>query len=282
MNEIGIMQGRLLSPVNGRLQAFPGEDWAKEFPLARTLGLDAIELIFDVDEVGHNPLNSEAGLEQITSLVEKHNVKVNSVCADYFMTNGFLRVTEGERNENIRLLCELTWRCKKIGVKNIVIPFVDQAEIRTDYELKQVEHSLLSILKQTDGCDVCYALEMSLPAQTIVSLMNEVNHPRLKVNYDTGNSTASGFDVVSEIELLHKWIADVHIKDRKIAGSSCLLGCGDTDFDGVFNALARHNYRDIFVLQAQRGADEIETAKTHLQFIRDKIAQHYSRMGENG
>lgn len=277
MNDIGIMQGRLLPPVNGRLQAFPGKEWAKEFPLARECGFDAVELIFDLDGIEINPLNSENGVKQIQELTNMFDIKVRSVCADYFMGNGFLRVTEDERNENIKVLRDLTYRCQKIRISYIVLPFVDQAEVRTDEELEKVRISLLSVLEQTDECDVVYALEMSLPAETIASFLDEVDHPRLKINYDTGNSTALGYDLVSEIEQLYPWIVDVHIKDRKVGGESCLLGEGDTDFDGVFAAFAKMNYRGPFILQTQRGTDEIETANNHLRFIKDKIAQHYLR-----
>ena len=46
-NKIGIMQGRLLPPVNNAIQAFPKENWQKEFPIASELNLDCIEFIFD-------------------------------------------------------------------------------------------------------------------------------------------------------------------------------------------------------------------------------------------
>lgn len=277
MNEIGITQGRLLPPVNGRLQAFPGEGWEREFPLVRECGFDTIELIFDSDGIEMNPLNSEKGLSRIEELSNRHNLKVRSVCADYFMKRGFLRVTERERNENIKVLQELTYRCQKIGIKCIVVPFVDQAEVRTGRELVQVRESLLTALEQTDGCDVIYALEMSLPAETLVLFLNEAGHPRLRVNYDTGNSTALGYDLVSEIEQFHPWIVDVHIKDREVGGGSCLLGEGDTDFDGLFEVFARTGYGGPFILQTQRGTDELETSRRHLSFVKDRIVRYYSK-----
>lgn len=274
---IGIMQGRLLPPIDGRLQAFPGRTWVEEFRLAMEYGLDAIELIFDLDGIEENPLNSDSGLRRIGELAGTFDIKVRSVCADYFMTRRFHRVTGSERNESMEVLEQLTRRCQQIGVRHIVIPLVDQAEIRTDDELAQITGSLLGVLERTDGCDVDYALEVSLPADKIGGFLADVRHPRLKVNYDTGNSTALGYDLVSEIEQLHPWIVNVHVKDRKVAGESRLLGEGDTDFDGAFGVLANTGYGGLLILQTQRGSDEMTTVKRHLRFVRDKIAQHFSR-----
>ena len=275
------MQGRLLPPVNGRLQAFPGKDWIKEFSLAKECGLDAIELIFDIERIVDNPLNTDEGLKIIQDLTERFGIKVISVCADYFMSKGFLRETKQDREENIKVLEELTWRCHKVGIKYIVVPFVDQAEIKTNEELNQVRDSLLTALENTNGCDVIYALEMSLPGDTIGRFLEKIDHPRLKVNYDTGNSTSLGYDLVSEIERLQSLIVDVHIKDKKYYGESCLLGEGDTDFDVAFEAFARINYRGPFLLQAQRGVEEIVTAKNQMKFVRDKIVQYYSKKKED-
>ena len=43
MVPVGIMQGRLVPPVDGRIQAFPAENWKDEFELASDAGLACIE-----------------------------------------------------------------------------------------------------------------------------------------------------------------------------------------------------------------------------------------------
>ncbi len=40
---LGIMQGRLVPPVDGKIQAFPAGSWERELLLARQAGLDLIE-----------------------------------------------------------------------------------------------------------------------------------------------------------------------------------------------------------------------------------------------
>ena len=272
---LGIMEGRLLPPVNGNLQAFPGKEWEKEFSIASECGLDAIEMIYDVEGIEYNPLNSDSGMEHLQKICNKNNIKILSVCADYFMHKGFIRVHEEEREKSVKTLKELTCRCNNIGIKNIVIPFVDESEIKTSDELDQAGKALVTALENTDRCNVNYALEMSLPGEKIAEFIKHIGHPRLKVNYDTGNSAALGYDLASEINLLGDLIVDIHIKDRIYNGESCILGTGNTNFDDAFEAFSNIGFKGLFILQAQRIEDEINTIKQYLRFVKDKINKYY-------
>ena len=56
MKKIGFMQGRLSKMVNNQIQAFPYEDWVKEFKLARELNLNCMEWTLDYPNLKNNPL----------------------------------------------------------------------------------------------------------------------------------------------------------------------------------------------------------------------------------
>src|SRR5687768_6794672 len=84
---IGVMQGRLSPRPPEKLQAFPWSSYAAEFPKAARLGLHSIEWIFEAPRFEENPLWTEAGREEILSLIEDSGVRVQSVCADYFMVH---------------------------------------------------------------------------------------------------------------------------------------------------------------------------------------------------
>ncbi len=45
MPRIGIMQGRLVPPINNRIQCFPRDNWRIEFEYAAKAHLDCIEWI---------------------------------------------------------------------------------------------------------------------------------------------------------------------------------------------------------------------------------------------
>ena len=55
---IGIMQGRLTEPRNGKIQSFPVNNWDQEFELAAEIGFNCIEWVIDDDGIDTNPLFS--------------------------------------------------------------------------------------------------------------------------------------------------------------------------------------------------------------------------------
>ena len=52
---IGIMQGRLSKPINGKIQSFPINSWENEFYLAKNIGFELIEWVLD-ENVKDNPI----------------------------------------------------------------------------------------------------------------------------------------------------------------------------------------------------------------------------------
>jgi len=88
---IGIMQGRLTAPVDGRIQAFPADRWSDEFPLAHDAGVSSIEWIYETSGRDRNPLCTDDGVGELRTLASRHHVAVRSVCADYFMEETLVR-----------------------------------------------------------------------------------------------------------------------------------------------------------------------------------------------
>jgi L-ribulose-5-phosphate 3-epimerase len=99
---IAIMQGRLVPPDDGRIQCFPRARWRDEFALAASAGLDAIEWIYDLYGADVNPIATDEGLAQIEDLSRANNVRVHSLCADYFMDKPLLRASGREIEDRIR------------------------------------------------------------------------------------------------------------------------------------------------------------------------------------
>jgi hexulose-6-phosphate isomerase len=75
------------------------------------------------------------------------------------------------------------------------------------------------------------------------------------VNYDIGNSASLGFNPKEEIQAYGPRILNVHVKDRRMGGTTVPLGTGNADFPTVFRALRRAGYRGDFILQTARAED---------------------------
>ena len=59
MINVGIMQGRLSPPTDGKYQSFPKYSWKDEFFKAQQCSLYSIEWIFEADDHEKNPISTD-------------------------------------------------------------------------------------------------------------------------------------------------------------------------------------------------------------------------------
>ena len=266
-NLIGIMQGRLLTPINNRIQAFPVERWHEEFLIAKELGLDCIEFIFEGEDFRKHPLMRKEGIDTIKKTETETGVRVLSVCADYFMD---FPLHKGDQiGKNISVLKELISNSSLLGVRDIIIPCVDHSRISNPEEMTQFESSLNRCIPLAEKYSINITLEADLPPEDFLSLLNRFKSHCIKVNYDMGNSAFLGYNPGKEIDAYGRWITDVHIKDRVYKGGTVPLGNGNVDFQVVFNKLREMNFSGIYIFQSARKETgrEKETIKEYMKFI---------------
>lgn len=266
---IGIMQGRLVPPSDGRFQCFPRERWRDEFALAAAAGLSAIEWIYDVHGADINPIATDEGLGQIGELATQNEVMVRSLCADYFMDRPLLRASDPEIQDRTETLAWLLRRCRLSGVSRVVLPFVDASRIDTDAELEAVASVLGRMLPTVEETGVELHLETALSPSRFADLLALLAHPMVKVNYDSGNSASLGYHPTEEFGAYGSRVGSVHIKDRVKGGSTVPLETGDADFPTLFDCLAASGYEGDFVLQVARGqsGDEVAWARQNRDFV---------------
>jgi hexulose-6-phosphate isomerase len=264
----GIMQGRL-TPQRGRgIQFFPFENWQQEFTTMAALGMDEIEWIFDYDRYQDNPLFSNNGQKDIQKVIADTGVYVHSVCFDYFMRRPFYKAPikdcdkiKVENESFIKKVCE---GMANIGANLLEIPLVDNSSIKTDNEKKLAIEFLNHITSIVQNYQITIGLETDFPPVTFNAFLKEV--PLAKANYDTGNSSGMGYNPEEEILSLGSLLANLHIKDRVVHGTTVKLGTGSADFDKVFSSLKRINYSGSIILQAARSKENAEKTNIAEQF----------------
>ena len=266
---LGIMQGRLVPPSEGRIQCFPRERWRDEFALAAAAGLEAIEWIYDLHGADVNPISADDGLEELRSLSAESGVQVRSLCADYFMDEPLLRAEKREVDERTKKLVWLLGRCAMLGVGRVVLPFVDASRIDSDAELGDIVAVLESVLPDLMTTGVELHLETALSPDRFANMLARLPHPMVKVNYDSGNSSSLGYHPIEEFAAYGTRVGSVHIKDRVRGGGTVPLGSGDADFKALFKCLDDIAYQGDFVLQVARGAtgDEVTWARKNREFV---------------
>lgn len=272
---IGIMQGRLSPPLHGRIQAFPAGIWQAEFPRAEEAGLKSIEWIYDVEDADTNPIGNAKGIEEMRQLSKKHGVAVQSLCADYFMPFPFVRATEAEWETRLKKLEWLLTQCRLAGVRDVILPFVDNSRIESAKDRSDVLHLFHRIKEVIGRLDLQVHLETSLGPVEFRGLIEEIANPRVRINYDSGNSSSLGFLSDEEWGAYGHLVGSVHIKDRLKGGGTVPLGTGHADFNALARNLKRFNYNGRFILQVARGpeGDETNWARHNRAFVDKLLSQ---------
>lgn len=270
-NLLGVMQGRLLPKYKGRYQAHPVGYWQDEFPLASSIGLNCIEFILDYNDSERNPLLSIDGVLEINNIIQKTGVKVVSVCADYFMEAPLHSNSPEVVLQSQNTLSSLLKNAKKIGVKDIVIPCVDQSSLKTEKDKISFHNNLQPLVKEAENLDVNLSLETDLKPKEFLQLIKMFDSSCIKVNYDIGNSASLGFDPLEEFSCFGEFISDIHIKDRKLQSGSVELGSGDANIEKVFSLIDKINYTGPFIMQAFRDDEGLEIFKKQLHWLKKKF-----------
>lgn len=273
--KIGIMSGRLSEPINNQIQAFPANSWKDEFQKAQICGFDSIEWVFDLQP---NPILDNDGLNQIKLLSDKHKIQISSVCADYFMKKMLFNVSEYDLQKNLIILQKLIQQCYRLEIEILEIPFVDSSSLKTKNDENQIVINLQKIINLAISQNVKITLETDLHPTNFKNLLEKFNNSNIGANYDSGNSTALGYDPKVELQTLKPWLSNIHIKDRFYHGTTVPLGNGDTNFDLVFSTLAKINYNGQLIIQgAREDHNMIEpqvTCLKYLEFVRNYAFKH--------
>jgi hexulose-6-phosphate isomerase len=274
MRSLGIMHGRLSPPENGRFQSFPSLSWRDEFPRAAEAGLKAIEWIWEAYGADVNPLATDPGIEEIKRLSGRHGVAVRSVCADYFMDFPLVRAADDCKRRR-DALAWLIQRCGLAGITRIVIPFVDASRMETAKDQAEAQATLRSVLPAAEAAGVELHLETDLGPEAFAGFLAELDHPFIRVNYDSGNSASLGYPPLDEFRAYGTRVGSVHIKDRVLGGKTVPLGTGSTDFAGLIQGLRDVRYGGDFVLQAARGTpgDEVAWSRDNRLFVEARVFQ---------
>ena len=269
-NEIGIMQGRLSPRIDGKIQAYPASTWQKEFDIAQEIGYAAIEWIVE-KPVETNALMTDSGKAEIKKVIASTGVRIDYVCADIFMQQPLVRMTEEIKSQNKDYLLEILKNAKEVGAIGVEIPFVDNSSIKNDKEKQEFIDAMQDAFKLAKDLDIKISLETDLSPIAFKELLELIDLDFVQENYDIGNSASLGFDPKEELEAYGKKILNVHVKDRKLGGTTVPLGTGSADIQGVFQKLNEIGYAGGITMQAARGENDIDIAKEQLSYTLEII-----------
>ena len=263
---LGILQGRLTPSPDGSIQFFP-EDWQAEFPVAKKIGFDCVELLVKAKKYKKSPLWYYGGISELSWLSGGNRLYLPSVHGFYEKSDGYPMVLGSIINS-----------AHKIGASVVLVSFFKENTLKT-LEDKQSARTLLkralSICKNTG---VQIGIESEMPASELLDFVSSFNDPHIGVYYDIGNMASVGVDVPGEISLLGSHIVGVHVKDRMPNGGETVpLGMGCADIFGAFKALERVDYVRPFIIQGARSEnkDDVVLNQTYFELCKYWLTSVY-------
>lgn len=268
---VGVMQGRLSPRPESRLQAFPHQTWPEEFAQAERLGFSYIEWIYEAERALENPIATSAGRAAIRACAQQSRLPVGSVCADYFMIQRLAGGSAQGRLRHSEALSELVHWARDIGATRILLPLLETSAVDSPELARDVSESIRRVCPSLDACDIVLGLEMEVPGEDYAALIRGIGHDKVRAYYDTGNSTAQGFDIATDIVPLLPFLEAVHLKDRARFGTSRPFGRGAANFAGFFAVLAQAGYTGDFLTQHYFDAEPEASAAESLAFVRELL-----------
>jgi L-ribulose-5-phosphate 3-epimerase len=269
-NEIGIMQGRLSPRIDGKIQAYPASTWQNEFEIAQEIGYAAIEWIVE-KPLQTNALMTDSGKAEIKKVIASTGVRIDYVCADIFMQQPLVRMTEEIKSQNKDYLLKILKNAKEVGAVGVEIPFVDNSSIKNDNEKQELIGAMQDAFKLAKDLNIKISLETDLSPIAFKELLEQIDLDFVQANYDIGNSASLGFDPKEELNAYGQRILNVHVKDRKLGGTTVTLGTGNANLDLVFKELNEISYSGGITIQAARGDDDVKIAKEQFGYVQSII-----------
>ena len=250
--KIGFIQGRLSPITNNRIQQFPWDSWQNEFAIASKIDIRLVEWTIDTFKFYQNPLISLNQWEEINTIASKNNIFIPSVTCDYFMENppwksdlslikkGIIAIFQGMKN---------------ISAKILVVPLVDNSSLLESSNVNIVKKLFTDLIPEISQNNIQIAFECDLNPERLLDFISEFDRNYFGINYDIGNSASLGFDPNKEFKAYGARIINVHVKDRKLNGTTVPLSEGDADFLRIFRLLHEENYQGNLILQTARSKE---------------------------
>tara|TARA_R110000803_G_scaffold209367_1_gene278881 strand:- start:3857 stop:4636 length:780 start_codon:yes stop_codon:yes gene_type:complete len=251
--DLGIIQGRLLKPVDGHIQEFPIDNWEKEFGDLKKVGLNHIEWIITNRSFNGGVLDLE---------IKQYSKSISSITCDNLISKLITKPTF--LHSQLKPICD--WAIKN-NIKSISIPLLEDSRVTLENK-----DEIIFMFK-------CYGVvypnldfhfEMESDWELAVELSETL--PNFYLIYDTGNITSCGFDHKLWIDNCLPYIKNVHLKDRTITPIETVKPfTGDTDFDSIFESLHLFGYMGKFTLQLAREEEgkELSTTIKHIKQFKE-------------
>lgn len=258
----GIVQGRLIKPVNKNLLQYFPPNWIEEIDLAKGLNFGFVEFFKDRNFNSICPFFFSNGFYIVKKILNLKNFKSYSFCDDFFINNNILKYESLKKYFN-----DIATNLSILKTKLYILPLFEKSDLNKKNFLNftSIINLISRILKKKK---IILALEINLDIKHIEILFKKINCKNVFLVYDTGNRVKAGNYQQHEIIKLRSKIIHVHIKDKNLLGENVILGKGNVDFKKIFLGLKQIKYKKKFTFETNRGNIPVDTMKNNIKIIK--------------
>ena len=241
-----------MNPITFSTLACP--DWSIETIIAKAseFGYDGIE--WRGGSEGH--IQPAISASQITTL-QKASANAGVLAVAVTAYTSFVSPLAKERQANLDELRRYSDLAAELDAPYVraFLGELPSGVIPDSSIYENISNCLAMAADYADSVGVKVAIEPHddfVRSSTIVPILNQVQHPSLRVIWDIGNAFAAGEDPAQGFELLKDHIAYVQVKDGKRDDGTwqlCRLGQGNVPLDQAFRLLLENDYQGAFSLE---------------------------------
>lgn len=246
------------------LWAFPYPDcWSLKdcFELAADAGFDGVEINFDL-EGEFSAESSEQQIRDVRRLADRVGIAISGVCSFLFWPYSMTHNDPEIRAKGIRLAEKMIEATALLEIDNLLvvpgavyIPWLeDQEPVPNDVCRQRAEKAVQHLIPLAEKAGVDLNIEnifsngFLFSPQEMRDFVDQFDHPRVKVHFDTGNIMQYQFPE-HWVRILGKRIKNVHLKewDKRMQEFNLhtfrTLLDGTTNWPAVIEALDQTGYR---------------------------------------
>ena len=222
--------------------------------LAKEAGYSGVQIkTGSLDENGVLTLANPKLIQSFKDAAAREQIQIVSLCAGSL--NGVNCWDPESRKKAISIASQSIKACRELDVRILLVPFFGKADFRDDpkgNEYDAVVSMFRELLPLAVENNVVLGVESYAKKTVIERLLKDVNHPNLKVYYDTGNMQTVEEDIYAVIE---EWgpdkICQIHLKPYN--SPQVVWGKGDTDISKLASAIKASGYEGWFVFESGPG-----------------------------
>jgi len=268
-------------------KAIPNEfDWEDKIIIAKKAGFDFIEMSVDESDERLNRLNwTKEQREQLVNLLNKHEMKIQSMCLSGHRRFPFGSKDEETRHKAYEIIDQAIDLAIDLGINNIQLAGYDvYYEESTPQSLERFEKGLMYSAAKAEEKDVMLTIEImdTYLLGTIsraLPYIEKINSKYLRLYPDLGNLTQWADDPNEELRLGFDFIEAIHLKDTKPGVfKNVPFGEGTVKFKELFHTLQSLDYVKPFLIEMWADNDQNNTIKETIGQLVEAKEWLYKRM----